>query len=1581
MSPLTTWLRRFNDQPTRLREKLPRRAIRHRRLICEPLEDRRLLSWTVMAYIDADNNVEGFGLDRFRELASTGSTQDVNIVGLLDASSWNTTGCGEIQNGDTPDQNWGDDPSTIWPAWADAADNELNMGHPDTVTRFVNWAIGQYPADHYALIFWDHGAGAHGHLCSDVTDGDPGLTTAELGQAYDGITQKLDVLLFNACLMGMVEVAYESRDAADVMVASEELMWADLLPFTPIINALVGNPNMDGEDLANEMVDAFEARCAAQNYDDQTLAAIDLNKIGSATTGLVGEMEDLATMMLTTATSDDWKAVLAAHDNTQKFGQQHHNYYDLGQWMDEINNHALASADLKNAATAVRNALDDAVIDPYAGSNVTANGLSVYAPFAELNRRYDPAHGGNDIDMVDDTRWEEFVGPLGIDVVTVIDRSGSMSGDKINEAKAASKQFVDLMIPKDKIGVVSYSSSASTDFQLQEILTDGSTQTAAKAAINAISAGGMTSIGSGVRVADNQLDQFPDNRSRTMLVMSDGLQNTDPEPIGVINSQVDPNIVIYTIGFGQDADAGLLGQMAALRNGNYYFATSADLQQIYTAIAGQLSGRQQTPSGTQTLQQGQQATHGVFVDVLADCASFTVDWSGSDVDLSLIAPDGTVIDHAAADADPNISLSIGDTYEVYEVALPMGGLWTMVADGISIPAGGEVVNFYGSLDSPIQMTMSTDKITYETGETVHIEAFLTDEFPIVGATVTATVEAPAGAGFVTEQVPLFDDGAHGDGAPNDGVYANDFDQILWPGSYTIYVDAQGNSYVGFPFVRHDFLSIAVTQATTQPPVADAGGPYDGTTGAPITFDASGSYDPDGGIVLYEWDWDFDGVYDDSSTEPYAEHTWNEPFSGTVGMQVTDNEGLSDSDTALVEVVFETRFDFGTADSPVAVGYMQVTEATNYDPGLGHGWLGGTISSRDRGTLSDPERDLNFTLQGAFAVDVPNPGIYEVAITIGDTAPYWHDRIGVYLEGGHVDTVSVKVGQIKTEVYEVEVADGQLTLGLRDLGGTDPNCVINALQITEVPQGPDVTPPTVDIVDVSPDPRNSAVNQIVMRFSEEVVGVDLSDLALTHNGGANLLTGAETLATGNNVEWTLGGLGGLTGGPGAYALTLTAAGSGIEDLAGNPLAGDATDGFTVLEEPPLLAHFDFGTLRSPVAPGYMQVAKYTRYTGARGYGWEDGRIDDRDRGIGSSAQRDLNFAPDGVFAFDVPNGKYQVTVTVGDNGPYHHDQMGIFLEGRQVESVSTGVGEVATRTYEVDVADGQLTLGLRDLGGSDPNVCIEKLEVAQLEEGPDTTPPTVDIVDVTPDPRMTPIEQVSITFSEEVTGFDLLDLTLTRDGGPNLLTGAEPLTTPNNQHWTLAGLGGLTDTPGAYTLTLTTVGSGIADLSGNPLVVGATETFAVQEEQPFEAHYDFGTGSSPVAAGYTRVTETAQYSAAQQYGWQAGIIKGRDRGAGSFLERDLNFTTDATFAVNVPNGRYLVDLVLGDNGPYWHDQMGVWLEGALVDTVSTPANVVVSRSYNVDVLDGQLTLLLQDRGGSDPNVCINAMDVALLELFG
>jgi len=120
----------------------------------------------------------------------------------------------------------------------------------------------------------------------------------------------------------------------------------------------------------------------------------------------------------------------------------------------------------------------------------------------------------------------------------------------------------------------------------------------------------------------------------------------------------------------------------------------------------------------------------------------------------------------------------------------------------------------------------------------------------------------------------------------------------WAGGSDITLDLFAN---GSSPVYYDNLKIEISN---DPPVADANGPYSGSVGSPITFDGSASYDPDEsyGDQIVSWEWEFtgDGQYDDASGE-IVQWSWGSPYSGSIGLKVTDTHGASDTDEAAVTV--------------------------------------------------------------------------------------------------------------------------------------------------------------------------------------------------------------------------------------------------------------------------------------------------------------------------------------------------------------------------------------------------------------------------------------------------------------------------------------------------------------------------------------------------------------------------------------------------------------------------------------------------------------------------------------------------------
>ena len=429
-----------------------------------------------------------------------------------------------------------------------------------------------------------------------------------------------------------------------------------------------------------------------------------------------------------------------------------------------------------------------------------------------------------------------------IDVVEVIDRSGSMRGEPIQAAKDSAKLFVDLMNTNDMIGVASYSSSASVNYGLTEITSDTIKQNA-KTAIDGISAGGNTSIGAGLQAAYNELvDKGDPFHPHSIVLMSDGWHNAAPHPDTVLPDIRNTNIKVFTIGLGAGADASLLSHIAhdsGGGGGEYYYAPgSGELSAIYNAIAGVVKAESTVKTVTGSVQQDETITHNVDIDPTIDVVTFTVTWTSGTLNLGLERPDGSKVDPSDPDV---ISHTKEATYETYTMDSPMFGEWTMeitapstssstqtttsdlasAEDGVTanqaddsmidddwsteidvsaiIKSAQQAITTQSGISYTAAVTATTnltvhiytDKDQYSLNEPTKIITALTKAgSPVTGADVNVTIDRPDD---VNEYLSLHDDGKHDDGLALDGVYANYYTNTGMSGSYTITVHASGTA--------------------------------------------------------------------------------------------------------------------------------------------------------------------------------------------------------------------------------------------------------------------------------------------------------------------------------------------------------------------------------------------------------------------------------------------------------------------------------------------------------------------------------------------------------------------------------------------------------------------------------------------------------------------------------------------------------------------------------------------------------------------------------------------------------------------
>jgi hypothetical protein len=359
-------------------------------------------SWTFMVYLDGDNDLEEDCINIFLNLSSVGSTANVNIVVQLDR-----IGGYDNRFGDWTDCKRFYVTKGMTPTPENAIQNltEVNMGNPNTLTNFVNWAIGSYPADKYCLVLSDHGSGCVHSVCIDYTNGHDWITLPELSQALSAVPQRMDVLYFDACLMGMVEVAYQIRDYANVMVASEEAAWTGT-PYDQYLLNLTANPSMSPGELADVIVSSYIEYTAANSL-QSTMSGVDLSQISSLKTAT----SSLA-QRLNVSESVYNETIRRVRGQTEGYQGPYSDMY--GWYMDlyhfaQIISQYIPDPAIKTDAVNVMTWLNYAVFVEGHCHHPNSHGLSIFFP-CEMGTDYDSFMTAyKATDFANHTVWDEFV--------------------------------------------------------------------------------------------------------------------------------------------------------------------------------------------------------------------------------------------------------------------------------------------------------------------------------------------------------------------------------------------------------------------------------------------------------------------------------------------------------------------------------------------------------------------------------------------------------------------------------------------------------------------------------------------------------------------------------------------------------------------------------------------------------------------------------------------------------------------------------------------------------------------------------------------------------------------------------------------------------------------------------------------------------------------------------------------------------------------------------------------------------------------------------------------------------------------
>ena len=392
--------------------------------------------WTWLVYMAGDNNLEGAGRDDLAEMKRVGSTDQVNVIVQFDTEENKTTRYRVEKNKLKSLQRM----------------PGVDCGNPKVLTGFIQWGIKNFPAKHYLVDIWNHGGGWENLPADydyDAIRAAKPQTAAKLRRlkralfrttirkihkrplqaraiaidcgSHDyldnqelrkAVTQalpsgrKLDILACDACLMNMLEVAYEMKDTAQLMVGSEETEPGAGWPYAAILKALVAKPAMNPTDLAKLIVGEY-GKYFKRAGEAATQSALDLGRIPVAAAAVNALTDSLLADLNTVAGT-----VSLARDRAQKFAMPE--YIDLGDFAAQLAQRLPQNAQVQAAASSVQAALNPKAPNAFVIDNATcgrkmarATGVSIYFPQAE-----DYAPDYSDLLFSQQGKWMAFLQAL-----------------------------------------------------------------------------------------------------------------------------------------------------------------------------------------------------------------------------------------------------------------------------------------------------------------------------------------------------------------------------------------------------------------------------------------------------------------------------------------------------------------------------------------------------------------------------------------------------------------------------------------------------------------------------------------------------------------------------------------------------------------------------------------------------------------------------------------------------------------------------------------------------------------------------------------------------------------------------------------------------------------------------------------------------------------------------------------------------------------------------------------------------------------------------------------------------------------
>jgi parallel beta-helix repeat protein len=375
------------------------------------------LLWTMLLYLNGDNNLDEFIFNAVTNTVAAGPSPRANVLALVDGCTTTMAHSGTVLYDLTRGE-----PRAL--EAADVSTGERNMGDWETLMDFVTWGRSHYPARHTMLAIFDHGGGwapsggatipgalphrnswlaGNSGLSWDFSSDFDYLDSKEIRQAMARIAKSragpLDVVFYDVCLMGMLEVAYQIKDYASFFVSSQNIAWAPLGPEGRYIQTIHGlQPTATPRQMAELLVHSY-ANATPPEQHPFTISAVDLASLSTVADAASG----LAVAISQTLTDREHAVNLyAAYSEAQKIDYDSDfriepdtdGFVDLYDFALRVPQH-FADPEVVAAAQALTAALDVAIVAeahrsgaPWVAADRVwdldnVHGLSVFLPLGE----------------------------------------------------------------------------------------------------------------------------------------------------------------------------------------------------------------------------------------------------------------------------------------------------------------------------------------------------------------------------------------------------------------------------------------------------------------------------------------------------------------------------------------------------------------------------------------------------------------------------------------------------------------------------------------------------------------------------------------------------------------------------------------------------------------------------------------------------------------------------------------------------------------------------------------------------------------------------------------------------------------------------------------------------------------------------------------------------------------------------------------------------------------------------------------------------------------------------------------------